>query len=183
MKLSTDKNGFLVYKTSKEEVFRAKEIFETNFGSNVTLNSKTVYDRVEARIAGILGEIVYQSIFPSSRKTPNVSFPFDFYHNGKNVDVKCKCRNVPPRDNFDASFFAYQLLGEKFKHVDRYVFMSTTNDFYSVWICGYIDKKDFIDKATFWKKGQIDSTNNKAFDEDMFSVFYSQLNKYEIRKK
>ena len=68
------------------------------------------------------------------------------------------------------------------KNVDRYVFMSTKDDFSKVWICGYIDKSDFMNRAKFWKKGQTDPTNRKVFHENTLSVFYSQLNKYDLRK-
>lgn len=175
-----DVNGFVVYETTGEQVFQAKEIFSKRFSSSLSLNSKTIYNRMESRLAGIIGEIVYQSIFKEAEKTPDRDIPFDFYHDGKKVDVKCKFRKVDPKPSFEASFFAYQMSG-KFQSVDRYVFMSTKDNFSRVWICGYIDKKDFIDRAVLWKKGQIDPTNRKVFHEDTLSVAYSQLNKYEMR--
>lgn len=181
MNLSQDRNGFLVYKTNQDQIFEAKGIFERRFSNSFSLNDRTVYDRIESRLAGIVGEMVYQSIFPRAKKTPDKSIPFDFYHNDIKVDVKCKYRKVDPKENFEASFFAYQTWNS-FKNVDRYVFMSTKDDFSKVWICGFLDKKDFMDRAVLWKKGQVDPTNNKVFHEDTFSVFYRQLNKYELRK-
>lgn len=180
MNLSKDKNGFLVYKTSRNQIFEAKRIFAERFSSSLSLNGRTVYDRMESRLAGIVGEIVYQSIFPNARKTADRDIPYDFSHDGKKIDVKCKYRKVYPRENFEASFFAYQM-GNKFQVVDRYVFMSTRDDFSTVWICGYIDKRDFMDRSVLWRKGQIDPTNHKTFDADTYSVFYSQLDKYELR--
>lgn len=180
MNLSQDKNGFWVYKTNQDQIFEAKGIFAERFSSSLSLNGRTVYDRMESRLAGIVGEIVYQALFPTAQKTPNRDIPYDFYYNGEKVDVKCKYRKVDPKNNFEASLFAYQLSG-KFQTVDKYVFMSTKDDFSTVWICGYISKKSFMDKAILWKKGQTDPTNNKTFHEDTFSLFYSQLNKYELR--
>lgn len=181
MNPSQDRNGFLVYKTSLDQIFEAKRIFAERFSSSLSLNGRTVYDRMESRLAGIVGEIVYPSIFPNAQKTPDRDIPYDFYHDGKKIDVKCKYRKVDPRENFEASFFAYQM-GNKFKMVDRYVFMSTRDDFSTVWICGYIDKRDFMDRAVLWRKGQTDPTNHKTFHEDTYSIFYSELNKYELRK-
>lgn len=180
MNISQDRNGFLVCKTSQDQIFEAKRIFTERFSNSLSLNGRTVYDRMESRMAGIVGEIVYQALFPTAQKTPNKDIPFDFYHNDEKVDVKCKYRKVAPKDNFEASFFAYQMSG-KFQTVDKYVFMSTRDSFSTVWICGYLYKKDFINKSVFWRKGQADPTNNKVFHEDTFSVFYSQLNKYELR--
>ena len=39
-----------------------------------------------------------------------------------------------------------------------------------------------MSRAKLWKKGQTDPTNRKVFHENTLSVFYSQLNKYELRK-
>lgn len=181
MNLLIDKYGFIVYHTSKEQIFYAKDIFAKRFSSSFSLNSKTVYDRMESRLAGIVGEMVYQSLFPKAQKTPDRDIPFDFLHDGLKVDVKCKYRKVDPRDDFEASFFEYQMK-RSLENVNRYVFMSTKDDFSKVWICGYIDKSDFMSRAKLWKKGQTDPTNRKVFHENTLSVFYSQLNKYELRK-
>lgn len=180
MNLSQDKNGFLIYKTSRDQIFEAKEIFSKRFSSSLSLNSKTVYDRMESRLAGIVGEIVYQALFPNAKKTPDRDIPYDFYHDGKKVDVKCKYRTVDPKPSFEASFFAYQMSG-KFQNVDKYVFMTTRDDFSIVWICGYISKSEFMNKSVLWRKGQTDPTNNKTFHEDTLSLYYFQLNKYELR--
>lgn len=181
MNISKDRYGFLVYETNQDQIFEAKRIFAERFSSSLFLNCKTVYDRMESRLGGIVGEIVYQALFPTAQKTPNRDIPYDFYHNGEKVDVKCKYRKVDPKDNFEASFFAYQMSG-KFQTVDKYVFMSTRDHFSTVWICGYIKKREFMDRAVLWRKGQVDPRNKKVFDEDTLSVFYSELNKYELRK-
>lgn len=180
MNLSVDKYGFIIYHTTKDEIFYAKDIFAKRFSSSLSLNSRTVYDRMESRLAGIVGEMVYQNLFPKAKKTPDRDIPFDFHHNELKVDVKCKYRKVDPRDDFEASFFEYQML-RSLQNVDRYVFMSTKDDFSKVWLCGYIDKSDFMNRAKIWKKGQTDPTNGKVFHENTLSVFYSQLNKYNLR--
>jgi len=180
MNLSIDKYGFIIYHTTKHEIFYAKDIFAKRFSSSLALNSKTIYDRMESRLAGIVGEMVYQSLFPNAQKTPDRDIPFDFLHDRLKVDVKCKYRKVDPRDDFEASFFEYQMR-RSLENVNRYVFMSTKDDFSKVWICGYIDKSDFMSRARLWKKGQTDPTNGKVFHENTLSVFYSQLNKYDLR--
>ncbi len=181
MNLSVDKYGFIIYHTTKDEIFYAKDIFAKRFSSSLSLNSRTVYDRMESRLAGIVGEIVYQNLFPEAKQPPDWDISHDFFHENKKVDVKCKFRKVDPKDNFEASFFAYQIK-KSFNNIDKYVFMSTKGDFSKVWICGYIDKSDFMNRAKLWKKGQSDPTNGKLFHEDTYSVFYSQLNKYNLRK-
>lgn len=175
-----DSNGFIVYEPDQYLLSSAKAVFENRFNSSCALNSRTVYERMESRLAGIVGESVYQALFPLAKKSPDKDVPFDFYHDGLKIDVKCKFRTVAPKKNFEASFFAYQM-GHRFQNVDRYVFMSTMEDFSKVWICGYIDKKDFMSRAVLWKRGQVDPSNGKVFHEDTYSVFYSQLNKYTLR--
>ena len=175
-----DNNKFVVYEPSQKLLTFAKSIFNNRFNSSRVLNARTVYERIESRLAGIVGECVYQELFPMAKKSPDRDVPFDFYQDGKKIDVKCKYRTVPPKKNFEASFFAYQI-GQHFQEVDRYVFMSTMGDFSKVWICGYIEKKDFLDRAVVWKRGQVDPSNGKVFHEDTYSVFYNQLNQYQIR--
>jgi hypothetical protein len=74
------------------------QIFEDEFSNNLSVNSKTVYRKKESRIAGILGERVFQDIFQDKcTYVGDRNLPYDFIMNGyknEHVDVKCKYRNV-----------------------------------------------------------------------------------------
>jgi len=77
MNLSQDRNGFLAYKTNQDQIFEAKRIFTERFSSSLSLNSKTVYDRMESRLAGIVGEIVYQELFPFRKNYAGIGYFYD----------------------------------------------------------------------------------------------------------
>jgi len=160
----------------------AKEYVSRNFKNNYLLNSKTVNGGEQYRIAGQLGEIVFQRLFGKQAiKSPEKDIIYDFILNGKKIDVKCKCRNVPPKPFFEASVFKYQL-DKHFEDVDIYVFMSTTKDFKTVWVCGYLGKAEWTDNPNgkLWKSGETDPSNNMTFKKDTYSVKYQYLEKFQL---
>lgn len=166
------------YLTTKNDLNQAEEIFENNFQQSNILNRDTVYDRKESRIAGILGEIVFKNLYGSATASKNITY--DFQCDNLNVDVKCKLRNVKPKLNFEASFFAYQST----KHFDAevYYFMSTILPMNKVWLCGFASKKDIMNHAEtiLWKAGDIDRRNNMEFKRDTVCIPYKYLTKVDI---
>ena len=170
-------NGFLVYKTTGQDMDSALEIYRRSFEKSNLLNSKTVYDRKGSRIAGILGEIVFQKYMGSFGNKSLYDLSYDFLVCGKKVDVKCKYRTVVPRPTFEASLFAYQV-ERHFYGVDYYVFLSTLPDFKTFWFCGMVSRSDWLSntKGKIWKAGDVDPSNNKRFDADTWSIFYKDLN-------
>jgi hypothetical protein len=176
-----ERNNFPVYHTCQTDVDLANRIYHDKFAQSNTLNSKTVYNRQESRIAGILGEIVFGRYLEDNYKYVGMGdVPFDFIFNDKKIDVKCKYRTVFPRTDFEASFFAYQC-SSRFSQVDYYAFLSTMTDFRKFWFCGYISKKDWIKnpKGKLWKRGETDPSNKKRFDEDTWSVFYRDIPQFK----
>jgi hypothetical protein len=169
------RNGFLVYQTTDADVKKATAEFNTRFKNSNKLNSLTVYDKEESRIAGILGEIIF-GLYAGKLGTRADNKPQDFIVNKKLVDVKCKFRTVIPNQNFEASDFLYQN-NDYSKPIEYYAFLSTISDYKYVWFCGWATHDGWWNnpKGTLWKKGQIDETNHKVFHEDTWSVFYKDL--------
>jgi hypothetical protein len=180
--LTLDKrNGFLMYETTPKDIALAHEIFNRDFKTTNTVNNKTVYARDESRIAGILGEIVFGDYLGDKGEyvgRGNVTYDF-IVNDSKRVDVKCKYRTVPPKPEFEASFFVYQG-APHFKDVDYYAFLSTITGYRYVWFCGLASKQDWLNnpKGRLWKAGEVDNTNGKRFDADTWSVFYRDLEQF-----
>ena len=171
-------NKMPFYKPTFKDLQDAEDEFKVRFSKSNLVNDKTVYDRKHSRVAGILGEIVFKKIYPNAIRSKDMTYDFDV--NGVKVDVKCKYRTVVPRQEYEASFFLYQL-GEKF-NAELYFFMSTVPSFEYVWLCGYMSKKDLLaDPHTeIWKPGEIDKTNGMTFREDTVCLKYKYLNQVEI---
>lgn len=183
-----DENGFLCYKTKPEEIEYVINLYNLKFPDGNKLNRKTVYNRKESRIAGLLGEYVFHLYLPNAIWKINKSLPYDFVVYGPNdlnikVDVKCKYRKVTPKPYFEASIYNYQASSEFFGEVDYYAFLSTSGKFEKVWFCGMISKTDLVcsPDSVLWKKGQVDPSNNKVFHEDTLSTFYKNLAPFRLQ--
>lgn len=177
--IDMNRNNFLVMPTTPAQLALAEQEFEGRFRNGNTMNGKTVYDRKNSRMAGILGEIVFADFMGNMavRASSVLNYsacPYDFLVDGHiRVDVKCKMRTVPPKHFFEASMFEYQ---EPMKEeVDVYVFLSTIPDMSLVWFCGMCTSLFFHNNAMLWKAGDVDKSNGKVFDEDTLSLRYSQL--------
>jgi hypothetical protein len=175
-----DSNGFIVYKTMSEDIELARKIHAQDFKKSNNLNGKTVYNREESRIAGILGEIVFgKYVGRLGVRGERGDVIYDYIVNGKKVDVKCKFRTVPPKPTFEASFFAYQS-SSHFADVDYYAFLSTIVGYEYVWFCGVVSKQEWLKNplGRLWKAGEIDTSNGMKFQKDTWSVFYKDLGKF-----
>lgn len=152
----------------------AKKYNELFDGTNV-VNSRTIYNRKQSRIAGLLGEIVFKKIYPDAVESSDLTYDFDY--EGFKIDVKCKFRKYPPTPEYEASFFLYQT-NKKF-NADLYYFMSTLPDYSYVWLCGYIKKDDIMNNPNkeIWRAGEIDKKNGMHFREDTLCLKYKYLQK------
>lgn len=171
-------NKMYCYKTTKIDLDTAEAEFQARFNKTNIINKKTVYDRKESRIAGILGEIVFKNLYPAATKSKDLTYDFDY--DGLKIDVKCKYRKVRPVDDFQASFFMYQ--ANKGFNADVYYFMSTIRSFGYVWLCGTISKNNIMNNSNkeIWKAGQIDEANGMVFKEDTICLKYRYLDKVVI---
>ena len=178
-------SGYLCYKPTQSDIQKATELFRVNYRNN-NLNTKTVYNREESRIAGLIGEIAFGHLYENSEYVGKGNCPYDYVIYTPNVnitvDVKCKFRKCPPKPIFEASIYNYQAINKFFGEVGLYAFLSTSEGYNKVWFCGMITKTDLMcDPHTIlWKKGQVDPTNGKVFHEDTLSIFYKYLRPFEL---
>ncbi len=180
--------GYLCYRTTQEDLEKAKALFDLDYSKTNNLNHKTVYNRTESRMAGLVGEVVFGQYYKGSCEyVARGGNPYDYIvHTPQGVsaafDVKCKYRKVKPKPNFEASVYNYQAKSDFFKEVDYYAFLSTSGNFEKVWFCGFISKTELVcsEKSVFWAKGSVDPTNKKVFHEDTLSTFYKNLQPFRL---
>jgi hypothetical protein len=93
---------------------------------------------------------------------------------GRKIELKVKERTVPPRGNYNATVAAANT-----KQVcDYYLFCSTIKDDV-VYVVSIIPKKEFMDRATFRKKGELDPDGprgqNWKFRADCYNMPYEDM--------
>ncbi len=122
----------------------------------------------KGNIHGFLGEIITANFLSVS--TFN-TYDYDIIFNNIKIDVKTKRVNTPPRNYYECSISD---LNTKQK-CDVYVFTRILNDMTKGWLLGYINKKDYFEKATFLKKGSIDPSNNWKVLTDCYNLPINKL--------
>lgn len=103
----------------------------------------------------------------------------DLKCNETKLEVKTKERTVFPLPHYDASIAAYNST----QKTDYYLFVSIlkmNNIYNTAHIIGYITPSEYFKNARFFKKGDIDGSNNFPFKADCYNVEYSKLK--SIRK-
>lgn len=122
--------------------------------------------------AGILGELAV-CLLKSESFTRVNTYDYDVLgENGSKWDVKTKQRTVPIRPHFYASVADFNTK----QRCDGYIFVSVYDD--TAQVIGWIWKKDFYEKATFYKKGDVDPSSHDGwkFRADCYNLSYSELN-------
>lgn len=124
---------------------------------------------------GFLGEELVKSTLNIQ---DNNSYDFDLIYNNLKLEIKTKERTVIPRPFYNATVAAYNTRQE----CDYYVFVSILNNLEYGWICGYLPKKEFYNKATFNRKGEPE-TPYFNFKADCYNVKYSDLLEFDFMFK
>lgn len=149
-----------------------KELLKTtNFGQRGVADGNYL-----EQLRGIIGQSVILDLLDLPPLEPaGFDGGIDIIHNGKSYDIKSMGRNCAPK-----SYFVNNLIGHQKDYiVDRYMFLSLNRNDLMLTICGWIDKKDFFDKASFYpagtKRNRSDGTffNTKA---DLYELENSKLN-------
>lgn len=145
--------------------------------SNPSLNEKTVHKNKASRLAGILGELMFERLYPDARQSKDMSY--DYVYRERRIDVKCKLRSQPAELRNEASIFSYQL--EKCT-AEVFYFLSTIPSYEVVWLCGWIGRKELLQHPAMrkWKKGETDPTNGKVFGADTINLGYAHLREIRI---
>ena len=132
-------------------------------------------------IAGFLGEEIANSLIEGAI---NNTYDYDITSkSGIKYDVKTKRCTSAPKPNYECSVANYNTK----QQCDRYVFVRIKNNKfdiktsiksgqYEAWYLGWLDKKEYFDKAVFHKKGEVDSNNGFTFKADCYNIPISLLN-------
>ena len=138
-------------------------------------------------LAGYLAEIAltkYLGCKNISCDKGRDKYDYDLIKDGRKIDVKTKRRTVDPKPFFEVSIAGTS----KHQKTDTYAFISITfkekrgmgskAQYYgveSIWLCGFMSKEDYFDKAIFWKKGAVDPSNGFKVHADMYNMAISSL--------
>lgn len=122
----------------------------------------------KGNVHGFLGEIITANFLKVNIAN---TYDYDIIFNSIKIDVKTKRVNTPPRDHYECSIAD---LNTKQK-CDVYVFTRILNDMTKGWLLGYINKKEYFEKANFLKKGSIDPSNNWKVSTDCYNLAIHQL--------
>lgn len=133
----------------------------------------------QGNLAGFVGECIACHIMKGEFDN---TYEYDILVNidgdSYRVDVKTKRTSVNPLPHYEASIDA-----KRVQDCDMYAFVRVKNDFTVGWFLGTISKPDMLLKATLWKKGEVDPTNNFTVRKDMYSLPISELEIDKWRKK
>ena len=122
---------------------------------------------------GIVGEcMLHKALDKDLPNYDNGSLIEDLKINGKKVDVKTMARTVDMRDFYVHNFVGYQ----KDRDNDVLLFISINKTTGNVQICGWLPKKIFLERASFFDKG----SERKRTDG---TSFITQAPLYEIENK
>lgn len=148
---------------------------KTNFG-----NRGVADGNASEQLRGIVGQSVVLDFlglpFIESNGFDN---GVDFTYKDKTYDVKTMGRNCEPKPYFVNNLIGLQ---DKYK-VDRYIFCSLNRTNMILTICGWIDKNDFIEKASFYNKGTVRTrSDNTSFQTkaDLYELPNKELNDFSL---
>jgi|TARA_R110000823_G_scaffold315020_1_gene445329 hypothetical protein len=138
--------------TDKIRQYAINKVTIKNFGQrSAGFNGK----RTE-QYTGILGECVLHEVLDRPWPTyVDGNLLEDLIINNCTVDVKTMARTVDIRDFYVHNFVGYQ----KDRPCDVLLFNSINKNTRTTQICGWIPKKEFLEKADFFPKG---STQHRA---------------------
>jgi len=132
--------------------------------------------RGQGNIAGFLGEFAFVDFVKTLKPHHNIiidnSYDYDIIYQNITGDVKTKRTNYPGLLNYEASISNYN----PNQKCDIYIFVRVMNDQTKAYICGWIPKQEYFEKARFMKEGDYDPSNNWYCKGDCYNLSYSELN-------
>jgi hypothetical protein len=127
-------------------------------------------------LAGFLGEECVLSHFKEAVR--DNTYQHDILLRNEYIEVKTKDRTVPPKPEYECTipnantrqavtyYFFVSLLREGTKYTKGY-------------LLGYMNKKDFFERACFLKKGDIDPSNNFVVKADCWNLKIKDLHQFK----
>jgi hypothetical protein len=127
---------------------------------------------------GYMGQIIFAEYVQGDDVD---EFNFDVVKNGIRYEVKSKNCTGKPKGNFICSVATANAK----QKCDYYVFVRVLKDFSKAWILGQKSPEDFKKQAMFWKKGQLDPTDDRGYivKTDSYNMEANKLDtlNYEIQ--
>ncbi len=156
---------------TKDQLERARTRFEFQ-----ELNGSIT--KGDGNLAGALGEIIVLDVLEGrgNKVTDTSTYDYDLKANGLSIDVKSKRTNYKPREGFRVTVSSWNTR----QRCDYYMFTYVMNDMSKVYIAGYMPKKEFFEKASFHKKGDLDpgelANRDWRFSHDCYLMNLEELN-------
>ena len=99
---------------------------------------------------GMLGEyVIKKKLGLEADLTEGFDGGWDLEYKGKKIDVKTTGRRVPPREWYVHNLVSFQ----KDFDCDIYIFCTLNQQTYELHVDGWIEKEEFFEHATMFKKG------------------------------
>ena len=126
--------------------YSRKLIRNNNFGK------RGFYDGSQRKqFIGVVSENVVRKHLGYPPLIPNgFDGGYDIEWNGYKVDIKSIERRVNPKLDYVNNFVDAQ----RNHQADAFMFCSVNTRTKNLWVCGWITKKEFIEQATLYKKGE-----------------------------
>ena len=144
-----------------------------NFGNR----SSGFNGNYEKQYTGLIGDLTVHRLL--EKDPPNYNegrIDTDILVNDKKVDVKSMLRKHDMRDDWVHNFVGYQ----KEMTSDVLLFININRNTKIVQLCGWLDKKKFLDIADFYNKGDLrqrdDGTSFKTY-APLYEIKQEKLNK------
>lgn len=119
--------------------------------NNIGRRSKANGNKIEQYV-GLLGECTVKWHLGIDYKLKDeFDNGVDFIYNKKKFDVKTMGRKVYPKSNYVNNFISYQ----KDFDCDAYIFCSLNKINYDLTICGWVTKKELLQRAIIYEEGSI----------------------------
>jgi len=120
-------------------------------------------------LSGFLGEVIALQVLGGTEIN---TYDYDLVTtNGIKIDVKSKKTTVEPKEHYDCSVAAFNVK----QKCDVYCFVRIKDDYTCGWYLGIYPKEDYFKDATFFKKGDIDPSNNYIVKADCYNLTISKL--------
>ena len=154
------------YKITNDIIDKASTLYEFN-----NLNGSITEGK--SQIFGAIGEMLIFNHF-NDECIFESTYDYDMIVKGYKVDVKTKKVNTYPQDFHYASVSSFNTN----QKCDYYFFCRVLSDMSLGYMCGYILKTEFYDKAVFKKKGDKD-WNGWEFKDDCYNLRLDELHHFK----
>ena len=163
---------------TEEDLVKARGRYDfINLNNSITNGASQLY--------GAIGEVMILKFYKNrlssltedqfnSLIVDKSSYDWDLIINDKTIEVKTKKINFPPREEYIVSV-ACSNASQK---CDYYYFAMVHDDCTKGWLLGFMRRKDFFNKATLCKKGEVDplsKDNNYIVKADCYSLRISDI--------